>query len=156
MPMDPELRYDQLKAPFKGHALVDLVVERYNSRYDFSGGMSFETPEEMKETAKFYDTLAPDEDKEMDRWTGFPKNEYTYDQMVARHSDWPTWDEVIARYDEYVVEYNAYEGKRARNYPALKEQLDMLYHAIDDGLLGDAAKTSDFYTTLKTIKDENQ
>ena len=37
-------------------------------------------------------------------------------------------------------------------YPDLGEQLDMIWHAIDAGKLD---KTSDFYTKLKKIKDDN-
>ena len=43
-----------------------------------------------------------------------------------------------------------YGDKRAMAYPQLAEQLDMLWHAIDNGTLD---KTSDFYTTLKQVKD---
>jgi hypothetical protein len=32
----------------------------------------------------------------------------------------------------------------------------MLYHDIDNGLLGDQAKESNFYTTIKEIKDTYQ
>jgi hypothetical protein len=37
-------------------------------------------------------------------------------------------------------------------YPDIGEQLDMLWHAIDDNTLD---KTSDFYTALKSVKDKN-
>lgn len=39
---------------------------------------------------------------------------------------------------------------RAESYPNIGEQLDMLWHAIDTGTLD---KTSDFYTSLKAVKD---
>lgn len=44
-----------------------------------------------------------------------------------------------------------YKLERARAYPQIKEQLDMLWHAIDEGKLD---KTSDFYLKLKAVKDE--
>ena len=47
-------------------------------------------------------------------------------------------------------ENTEYQRKRAIEYPALKEQLDMLWHAIDNGTLN---KTSDFYTSIKAVKD---
>jgi hypothetical protein len=153
--LDPNLRYDKLRTPYMGHVLVDIVNERFNNRYDFSGGMSFETEEDMKKTAVFYDTLASDEDKEIDKWTGFPKNQYTYDEMAEKESTFPTWEEIATYYQEYVEEYNSYEGKRQRVYPHHTQQLDMIFHAIDSGLFGEDAKTSDFYQTLKTIKEEN-
>ena len=37
-------------------------------------------------------------------------------------------------------------------YPTIGEQLDLLWHAIDEGTLD---KTSEFYTTLKKVKDDN-
>ena len=40
--------------------------------------------------------------------------------------------------------------KSLRQYPALGDQLDMLWHAIDNGTLN---KTSDFYTAIKAVKD---
>jgi hypothetical protein len=44
-----------------------------------------------------------------------------------------------------------YRRDRAKEYPTLAEQLDMLWHAIDSGTLN---KSSDFYTTLKSVKDQ--
>jgi hypothetical protein len=40
--------------------------------------------------------------------------------------------------------------KSQRQYPPLGDQLDMLWHAIDNGTLN---KTSDFYTAIKAVKD---
>jgi len=47
---------------------------------------------------------------------------------------------------------NNYKNNRKEAYPSIGDQLDMLYHAIDSGNLD---KTSDFYTSLKSIKDAN-
>jgi hypothetical protein len=44
-----------------------------------------------------------------------------------------------------------YQRQREPEYPAIGEQLDLLWHAIDDGTLD---KTSDFYTSLKVTKDK--
>ena len=46
---------------------------------------------------------------------------------------------------------NEYQRFRAKEYPSIKEQLDMLWHAIDKGTLN---KTSDFYISLKSVKDQ--
>lgn len=46
----------------------------------------------------------------------------------------------------------AWKTNRRLAYPAIEEQLDMLYHAIDAGTVD---KTSSFYTTLKAVKDAN-
>jgi hypothetical protein len=42
------------------------------------------------------------------------------------------------------------EYKTSRKYPSIGDQLDMLWHAIDNGTLN---KTSDFYTAIKAVKD---
>jgi len=47
-------------------------------------------------------------------------------------------------------EYNSDGELVTAGYPSIQEQLDMLYHAIDSNTLD---KTSDFYTTLKAVKD---
>lgn len=44
-----------------------------------------------------------------------------------------------------------YKRDRAKEYLPLKEQLDMLWHAIDTGKLD---KTCDFYITNKAVKDK--
>lgn len=43
-----------------------------------------------------------------------------------------------------------YKVLRAKEYPRLQDQLDMLWHAIDEGKLD---KTSDFYLRLKAVKE---
>ena len=44
-----------------------------------------------------------------------------------------------------------YDIQREASYPVLKEQFDLLWHALDAGTLD---KTSDFYTKLKAVKDK--
>lgn len=46
---------------------------------------------------------------------------------------------------------NSYVAPRQTAYPSITDQLDMLWHAIDAGTLN---KTSEFYTTLKAVKDQ--
>ena len=41
----------------------------------------------------------------------------------------------------------------SRQYAELTDQLDQLYHDIDDGKLGADAKTGDWYTAVKAVKD---
>ncbi len=64
-----------------------------------------------------------------------------------------TAEQVTAKMAELKTDYDnkAYQRNRAVEYPALAEQFDLLFHAIDAGTLD---KTSDFYTTLKTVKDK--
>lgn len=44
-----------------------------------------------------------------------------------------------------------YAENRAREYPAIGNQLDMLWHAMNDGT---AVKIEPFYTTIKAVKDK--
>ena len=57
-------------------------------------------------------------------------------------------DEIVRM--QAVFDANEFQRDRASEYPELKEQFDLLWHAIDDDALD---KTSDFYTQLKAIKD---
>jgi len=64
----------------------------------------------------------------------------------------PTTQEVATELARMNSEYESSEHQRLRlpNYPTVNEQLDMLWHAIDAGTLN---KTSDFYKTIKAVKD---
>ena len=61
--------------------------------------------------------------------------------------------DIQAKIVELKAAYDAknYQRQRQPEYPAIGEQLDLLWHAIDDGTLD---KTSDFYTSLKATKDK--
>jgi len=65
----------------------------------------------------------------------------------------PSELEVITEVDRLQTEWenNVYQRQRQTTYPALGDQLDMLWHAIDSGTLD---KSSDFYTALKSVKDQ--
>ena len=47
-----------------------------------------------------------------------------------------------------------YAQYRAGAYPSIGEQLDKLYHDIDDGKLGLDAKTGTWYSAIKATKDK--
>jgi hypothetical protein len=66
----------------------------------------------------------------------------------------PTKTQVEAEIARADAEWEATEYQRNRmgEYPKIADQLDMLWHAIDNGTLN---KTSDFYKTLKAVKDAN-
>jgi len=66
----------------------------------------------------------------------------------------PTKEEIDAEVINVIANYQATEYQRQRmyEYPNVKEQLDMLWHAIDAGTLN---KTSDFYLAIKAVKDAN-
>ena len=64
----------------------------------------------------------------------------------------PSQTEVEQELVRLRTEYAAKEYQRIRavNYPSIADQLDMLWHAIDEGTLN---KNSEFYTALKAVKD---
>ena len=85
-------------------------------------------------------------------------------QVMVRDEDFDriTWlngttpiskSDIQTKQAELKASYDAkdYQRKREPEYPAIGEQLDLLWHAIDDGTLD---KTSDFYTSLKATKDK--
>ena len=46
-------------------------------------------------------------------------------------------------------------SKRQIEYLTWQEQLDKLYHDINNGKFGDTAKTGTWYTHIKAVKDAN-
>lgn len=81
-------------------------------------------------------------------------NDYSTLQWYDEVQTKPTETEIQAKVTELETAHtnNQYQRDRADAYPDLADQLDMLWHAIDNGTLD---KTSDFYTTLKAVKDNN-
>jgi len=95
--------------------------------------------------------------------TKIPSNLETDDYIEGKLPEGEKWD--------YEYEYTCIDGVATKGnrivyiepelitnevqYPTITEQLDMLYTDIDNGKFGDAAKTSQFYLTLKTAKESN-
>ena len=59
----------------------------------------------------------------------------------------PSWTSMQSKMNALAV-----LNKRAKEYPAITDQLDMLWHAIDEGTL---TKDSDFYKTIQQVKLDN-
>ena len=89
------------------------------------------------------------------QWFGWsdPDNKI-YDNLIIHDEskDKPTKkfleNELKKAQDQFDSE--KYQRDRADTYPAIGDQLDMLFHAIDAGKVD---KTSDFYKSLKAVKD---
>ena len=64
------------------------------------------------------------------------------------------WAEIKYYEDTYAEEYG-WKDSRIKDYPEITDQLDKLYHDIDDGLLGEDAKTGSWYLAVKEVKDDN-
>ena len=60
---------------------------------------------------------------------------------------------ITAELAKLETSYNDTEYKRKRiiEYPSVEDQLDMLWHAMDDGTL---TKVDTFYDANKTVKDK--
>lgn len=71
-----------------------------------------------------------------------------YDEVQTKPTELEVAEEVARLQSDY--ESKEYQRLRENKYPNIKSQLDMLWHAIDSGTLN---KTSDFYTTIKAVKD---
>ena len=62
-------------------------------------------------------------------------------------------DKIKIEFDKLKIEHDdaAYQRKRIFEYPRVEDQLDMLWHAMDDGTL---TKVDAFYDANKAIKDK--
>ena len=74
----------------------------------------------------------------------------TTDSVIGVEQKRAMTDKEKTEHDQSVA--TQYRGERQVDYPEIGDQLDMLWHAIDGGTLD---KTSDFYTSLKAIKDKH-
>jgi hypothetical protein len=63
----------------------------------------------------------------------------------------PINDEELFKRAKEIASKQEYKNIRKQNYPKLEEQLDMLWHAIDQGTLD---KESEFYTVIKSVKNQ--
>ena len=92
-----------------------------------------------------------------------PTNETEFAERVAFYTDATsettkpspvTWSAVETKYNELMVAYNnnSYARERVKSYDSVKEQLDKLFHDIDEGKLD---KTGSFYLGIKAVKDAN-
>lgn len=92
----------------------------------------------------------------------YPNSQYTIENEDINKIYWiSNPPETLASIEELHAEVerlealelaNAYQRARKIEYPAIADQLDMLWHAIDSGSLD---KNSDFYKSLKAVKDAN-
>jgi len=62
---------------------------------------------------------------------------------------------VAERERQLDVEKNGYKVERVSQYPSLAEQLDNLFKDIEAGFFGAKAKNSEFYKSIKLVKDSN-
>jgi len=62
--------------------------------------------------------------------------------------------DIQAKMVELQAEYeaNQYQRDRAEEYPEIKEQLDKLFHDINNGTLDN---TGEFFTAINTVKTNN-
>ena len=62
-------------------------------------------------------------------------------------------DKIKIELDKLTADYDAteYQRKRVVEYPPIADQLDMLWHAMDDGTL---TKVDTFYNSNKAVKDK--
>jgi hypothetical protein len=65
----------------------------------------------------------------------------------------PTDSEIQAEITRLQTIYDNNQYQRDRQYASTGDQLDMLWHTIDEG--GTLDKTSEFYTANKAVKDAN-
>ena len=74
-----------------------------------------------------------------------------YEQLLADAKNQPVGDE-LPEAELAAMTASIYKNRRSEQYPPLGEQLDKLFHDIENGTL-DA--NGEFFTTLKAVKDSN-
>mgnify|MGYP007063767172 CR=1 FL=1 len=84
------------------------------------------------------------------RWTD-ESEEYVYEGGSGSQ---PTQSEIDAEVKRLQAEYDAqeYARNRATEYPAIAEQLDLLYH---DMTAGKGTKAGNWYKAVKKVKTDN-
>ena len=151
-----DLRYDVLRAPESGHALQGIIDDQgLTEKIEFSGSFSCENEQQYLESIRYTDNRdsVTEAEKAFDPVTGYYKNgNLTAAEITARGWTAPTWAEIKAEWDDMVAEYDTFASKRKREYPTWQEQVDQLWHDIDDGKLD---KTGTWYKAVKAIKDAN-
>lgn len=65
----------------------------------------------------------------------------------------PTQEEIMAEFEfqKATAEYYQYAYDRCANYPDGFEQLDMLWHAVNNGI---DLKNSDWFNSIKAVKEQ--
>jgi len=79
---------------------------------------------------------------------------YTWSRWVDPTGKPPPTDEEIQKeydFQSRLAAYVQYSYDRCKEYPDGFEQLDMLWHAIDEGI---DLKDSDWYKKIKAVKDK--
>jgi hypothetical protein len=90
-----------------------------------------------------------------------PTNETEYNERVTFYSDATaeteitaplTWEQVETKQNELTVAWTniAYQRERAEKYALVEQQLDNLWHDIDEGKLDN---TGSFFLGNKAVKD---
>ena len=84
----------------------------------------------------------------------YKENPEKYAEMVAKaneeHKTLIVKDDELALSESSTFEKD-YKYFRVKEYPRIAEQLDMIWHAIDEGVLD---KNSEFYKVLKEVKEK--
>ena len=99
----------------------------------------------VKTTGQVIETQSGGGDLEM-----FYGNNSTYsrDELEVGIAD----DEVVSGWlSEQVEQAKTYVDHRVGSYPSIPDQLDMLWHAMDTGIL---PKVDSFYSINKSVKDK--
>ena len=71
---------------------------------------------------------------------------FTAEEEIARDAEEQAWAE-----EQVELAKTKYQRDRQPEYPSISDQLDMLWHAMDTGIL---PKVDSFYSINKSIKDK--
>ena len=71
---------------------------------------------------------------------------FTAEEEIARDAEEQAWAE-----EQVELAKTKYQRDRQPEYPSISDQLDMLWHAMDTGIL---PKVDSFYSINKSVKDK--
>ena len=85
-------------------------------------------------------------------WKNFDESALSYKADADAPPSF-TYDKETDTISRVSIPTQSYETLRRWAYNPIEEQLDQLWHDIDDGKLGEAAKTGVWYNGVKSTKD---
>jgi hypothetical protein len=77
-------------------------------------------------------------------------------KILDQGSEMPSEHEILDAKNSVLALYQTTEYQKIRSvtYPKITNQLDLLWHDIDQGLLGEAAKTGAWYQSVNAVKQQ--
>ena len=90
-----------------------------------------------------------------EEYTGNISADGMMDNPHSKPTEQECTDGLVAMLNAWDAEYAAYKKNRRAAYDKIGDQLDQLYHDIDNNKFGADAKTGTWYLAVKAVKNAN-